>query len=75
MRQIEYIRKPSITTIRAALVKAVNAGESWIQLTWGENQILIEKDRYGWTGYGWIGKHGGHDLAQELNRAEKGIYA
>lgn len=69
MRQIEYTRKPSITTIRAAVIKAINAGETWIQLTWGENQITIEKSPYGgWIGQGWIGRNGGQDLAQEITR-------
>ena len=69
MRQIEYTRKPSITTLRAAAVKSINAGETWIQLIWGENQITIEKNPYGgWIGRGWIGKNGGHDLAHEITR-------
>ncbi len=69
MRQIEYTRKPSITTIRAAAIKLINAGETWIQLIWGENQITIEKSPYGgWIGRGWIGKNGGQDLAQEITR-------
>lgn len=69
MRQIEYTRKPSITTIRAAVIKAINAGETWIQLIWGENQITIEKSPYGgWIGRGWIGRNGGQDLAQEITR-------
>lgn len=69
MRQIEYTRKPSITTIRAAVIKAINAGETWIQLIWGENQITIEKSPYGgWIGQGWIGGNGGQDLAQEITR-------
>ena len=72
MRQIEYTRKPSITTIRAAVIKAINAGETWIQLIWGENQIIIEKSSYGgWIGRGWIGRNGGQDLAQEITRIGK----
>lgn len=70
MLQLEYTRKPSITTIRAAVVKAVNLGHCFIQLTWGENQITLEKTQWGWTGQGWIGKHGGQDLAHEI---EKGL--
>ena len=69
MRQIEYTRKPSITTIRAAAIKSINAGETRIQLIWGENQITIEKSPSGgWIGRGWIGKNGGQDLAQEITR-------
>ena len=76
MIQIEYNRKPSITTIRAAAFRAVNAGETFIQLTWGENQITLEKTQWGWgeswTGHGWIGRNGGSDLAKEINRAGRG---
>jgi hypothetical protein len=66
MKQIEYTRKPSITTIRAAINKAVAQGETWIQLVWGENQITIERTQWGWDGHGWIGKNGGYDLARTL---------
>ena len=68
MKQIEYTNKPSVTTLRAAIVKAVNAGETWVQLTWGENQITIERGPYGWMGRGWIGKNGGQDLINYLTR-------
>ena len=51
MHQIEYTNKPSITTLKAAIKKAVAKGETWIQLIWGENQITIERTPYGWTGY------------------------
>jgi hypothetical protein len=66
MTQIEYTKKPSITTLRAALVRAINAGSSWIQFTCGENQITIELGRWGWEGSGWIGRNSGYDLAREL---------
>ncbi len=69
MTQIEYIKKPSITTLRAALFRAANAGSTFVQLTWGENQIVVEKTRWGWDGHGWIGRNGGADLAKELSLA------
>ncbi len=71
MIQIEYERKPSITVLRAALARAVRAGNVFIQLTWGENQITLEKTQWGWDGHGWIGRTGGSDLAQEINRAAR----
>ena len=71
MTQIEYTRKPSITTLRAAINKAVRAGQTFIQLTWGENQITLERMAWGWDGYGWIGAHGGHDLAKTLNQPKE----
>lgn len=66
MTQIEYTNKPSITTLRAAIKKAVSKGETFIQLTWGENQITIERTQWGWGGRGWIGKNGGYDLARSI---------
>lgn len=69
MTQIEYTKKPSIVTLRAAVRKAMDKGATFIQLTWGENQITLEFNgsNTNWTGYGWIGKHGGCDLAKEIN--------
>jgi hypothetical protein len=69
MTQIEYIKKPSVTTLRAALFRAANAGSTFIQLTWGENQITAEKTRWDWQGNGWIGRVSGYDLVKELNIA------
>lgn len=66
MTHIEYTNKPSITTLRAAIKKAVSKGETFIQLTWGENQITIARSQWGWHGYGWIGKNGGYDLARSI---------
>ena len=66
MRQIEYTKKPSGPTLRAAIRKALNDGETWAQLVWGENQITVERGPWGLMGRGWIGRHGGQDLANEF---------
>jgi hypothetical protein len=68
MREIDYTRKPSIVTIKAAIKKANADGVTFLSLQWGENRILIEKTQWGWIGTGWIGKHGGQDLANLLQR-------
>lgn len=73
MKHIEYTRKPSIVTIRAAVRKAAAAGEDWIRLTWGENQITVERGPWGWMGHGWIGRAGGQDLANELTRGPNAV--
>jgi hypothetical protein len=70
MIQIDYTNKPSITTLKAAIKKAANKGEAWIQLTWGENQITIEHTPWGWQGCGWIGRNGGQDLANDMQRGK-----
>ena len=64
MIEIDYIKKPSKPSLVAAIRKALSAGHDFIRLTWGENQITIEKTPYGLTGRGWIGRNGGQDLAQ-----------
>jgi hypothetical protein len=68
--QHDYTSKPSITTLRAALRKAAAQGGDFVQLTWGENQITVERGPYGWMGRGWIGRNGGQDLANEIQRSK-----
>lgn len=68
MYQVNYDNKPSIVTLKAAIKRAVAKGEDFIQLIWGENQITIERSQWGWQGHGWIGKHGGQDLANLVAR-------
>jgi hypothetical protein len=70
MHQVEYQNKPGIVTLKSAIKKAVAKGETFIQLIWGENQITIEKTQWGWLGTGWIGKNGGQDLANDLQRGK-----
>jgi hypothetical protein len=69
MFEVNYTKKPSVTTLRSAIKKAVNQGETFIQLIWGENQITLERmgANGNWIGSGWIGRHGGADLAYQLN--------
>lgn len=66
MIEINYTKKPSITTLRAAIRKSIAAGADFVQITWGENQITIERTQWGIVGRGWIGRTGGQDLAHEL---------
>lgn len=68
MFQCEYPNKPSFVQINCAVRDARAKGETLIQLVWGENQITLDKGAYGWIGQGWIGKTGGDDIAQKLNR-------
>ena len=68
MFQREYVRKPSFVQINCAVRDARAKGETFIQLIWGENQLTLEKHSNGWNGQGWIGKTGGSDIAQKINR-------
>jgi len=73
MIEIDYTNKPSITTLKAAIKKAAAAGHDFIVLSWGENQISIERVQYAagyrpvWVGRGWIGRNSGQDIANTLN--------
>ena len=69
-------RAPSGPQIKAHIKKAAAAGHDWIQLSWGENQITLEKRAdngfFGpWFGSGWIRRTGGDDLARELSQVDK----
>lgn len=67
--EINYTKKPSISTLKTAIKKAVNSGADSIFIVWGENVIAIEyyANHQKWHGTGWIGRHGGADLAYQLN--------
>lgn len=69
---MEYViqgKAPSLTQVRARVVNAVALGHDTISIQWGENCIDLEYSDYceSWTGYGWIKKISGDDLAWELN--------
>jgi hypothetical protein len=68
MHEIDYTKKPSITTLRAAIRKAAAAGARAKNIHWGENWLQLEQLPSGWTGWGWIGNSSGQDLAHELNK-------
>jgi len=64
----DFINKPSIVTIKSTIRKAVAQGGTFIIIRWGENQINIEQSQWGWCGRGWIGRIGGQDIANEMNK-------
>ncbi len=68
MYQFDFERKPSFVSINCKIRDAIKSGHSFIQISWGENQITIEKTKYGWDGRGWINKSSGYDIAQKFNR-------
>jgi hypothetical protein len=78
MYEFEFTgRAPSGPQIKAHLKKAVAAGHNWIQISWGENQITLEKQGFNgffgpWFGHGWIRRIGGDDLARELSNRNFG---
>lgn len=60
-------RKPSKAQIKSAVIKALKAGHSDIEIIWGENGLSIERWDTGLIGHGWIKNIGGHDLAKEIS--------
>jgi hypothetical protein len=78
MYQFEFTgRAPSGPQIKAKVKKAAAMGHDWIQISWGENQITLEKQGFNgffgpWLGSGWIRRIGGDDLARELSIRERG---
>lgn len=71
MYQHDFARKPSFVSINCVIRNARAKGATHLQLTWGENQLSLQKLAYaGWIGYGWIGKSSGQDIAQKFNRNE-----
>ena len=72
-------KKPSVVMLRKSIKEGIREGADFIQLTWGENQITIEKLSDStwsgpWVGQGWIGKHGGSDLADAINKELKNAH-
>jgi len=70
-------RAPSIAQVKAQIKKAVAAGHDWIEISWGENWIKLERRQYNgyfgpWFGEGWIRRIGGDNLARELSLQERG---
>jgi hypothetical protein len=71
MYQFEFSgRAPSAVQIKAQVKKAVASGHDCIELSWGENQITLEHHDMLelWTGFGWIRRVGGDDIAREMNQ-------
>jgi hypothetical protein len=64
----DYLKKPSFVQLNCAVRDALKQGSTFVQLTYGENQITLQRDAYGWHGQGWIGKTGGADIANKINR-------
>jgi hypothetical protein len=76
MYKLNFDKCPSATQIRSHVNKARAAGHSFIQITWGENEITLEKGSFNgffgpWFGYGWIKRIGGDDLARAINQEGK----
>jgi hypothetical protein len=63
-------RKPSNAQVLKKINEAINKGYNYIEVSWGENMITIERmnNRF-WHGSGWIRNISGADLAVKINEA------
>jgi hypothetical protein len=61
-------RKPSNAQVLKKINEGINEGNNYIQISWGENMITIERmhSKF-WYGSGWIKNISGADLAVKIN--------
>lgn len=63
-------RKPSNAQVLKQINKAINEGHNYIEISWGENMITMERmQSKAWHGSGWIRNISGSDLAVKINHA------
>lgn len=65
-------RKPSNKQVLAKINEGINQGHDYIEISWGENIITLDKQlingkREIWNGRGWIRNISGSDLAYKIN--------
>jgi hypothetical protein len=67
-KTVNFDRKPSKASIIKTIKTALKSGYYNIEIVWGENMIEIKRLSYNsFTGYGWIGKNSGSDIADNLH--------
>lgn len=69
-------RKPSNAQVLKKINEGINEGNDYIEISWGENMITLEKQlingkREAWYGSGWIRNISGSDLASKINEAKQ----
>lgn len=66
-------RKPSKVQILAKVKPLAAAGETFIEVQWGENWFQLDKQRINglWSGFGWIKDISADTVAKELNEASR----
>ena len=68
-------RKPSNKQVLAKINEGIKQGENYLEISWGENMITLDKQlingkRDVWYGSGWIKNISGYDLASKINQVE-----
>jgi len=68
-------RKPSNTQVLKKINEGINQGNDYIEISWGENMLTLEKQlingkREAWIGWGWIRNISGSDIAVKINSVQ-----
>lgn len=68
-------RKPSNQQILKQVNQGINEGHDYIEISWGENVITLDKQlvngkRECWYGWGWIRNISGADIATKINQVQ-----
>ena len=68
-------RKPSNQQILKQVNQGINEGHDYIEISWGENVITLDKQlvngkREAWYGWGWIRNISGADIATKINQVQ-----
>lgn len=68
MANYEFFNKrPSQKQVIGCLMNDLKAGDRMTEVSYGESCLTFQYEGGRWTGYGWIKKLGGDDIAQVLN--------
>ena len=60
-------RKPSEKQVKKIAIEAIKEGYPLINISWGENMIMLQNNLGEISGSGWIRDIGGDNLAYELS--------
>lgn len=68
-------RKPSNAQVLKKINEGINQGNDYIEISWGENMLTLEKQlingkRDAWYGSGWIRNISGADIAVKINSVQ-----
>jgi hypothetical protein len=68
-------RKPSNAQVLKKINEGINQGNDYIEISWGENMLTLEKQlingkREAWIGWGWIRNISGSDIAVKINSVQ-----
>lgn len=65
---IDFAKKPTAAQITAAIKTALSRRDRAVDIRWGENWIEVIWTPHGLIGSGWIGKHSGQDIAENISK-------